>query len=472
MSKALRRLFTKYNDLTLLASFPGETWDEEAVYVRREGQPAFVLVREAWGHEAVAEALTRLGPRLAPLAEQWGCPVAGMIAVRPWLAEASVGAVLERAGAHTILVACTTATGRRRFSLPQGRLTWHEPSLPASTVALPPFPQRWWPVLGDLEPLLQELAAAAPGRRRQTAAALAARARHRLTYTPALMLLRGEATVAEVTHLLPRLLPQLEPIAGRRYVLWSLLYLGASLCFAPHFQGRAWACLRELLDGLAQRWAHWTTKEQRVIIRGLGLLAHKGAEAGLAGAHPLWAELRGWAYSFLEPPRLPTGWRCSSRVQEFLLTLADLGVLPAGEVSTLLRQHQERGRLLEVMVWGVASAFWDEPSVARWQQVEPLFSRFPEAADQLQRCLRFRLEEGPTPEFWRFVEALRQHGGLLYGRWLQCFLKAIEGLEPGRLAPGTWPELAAFLEQELASEGTPTWLQEPIRRLLEAHVAS
>ena len=60
------------------------------------------------------------------------------------------------------------------------------------------------------------------------------------------MLLRGEVTVAAAAYLRPRLRPQLEPIAGRRYVPWTLLSLGASLCFAPHFQGRSCPCLQEL----------------------------------------------------------------------------------------------------------------------------------------------------------------------------------------------------------------------------------
>jgi hypothetical protein len=75
MHPVTRQVLREHNDLLILASFPGETWDEQAVYVRRQGEPAVVLLRETWWHDAIGAALTRLASRLPALAERWGCPV-------------------------------------------------------------------------------------------------------------------------------------------------------------------------------------------------------------------------------------------------------------------------------------------------------------------------------------------------------------------------------------------------------------
>jgi hypothetical protein len=70
MHPAARQVLRVQNDLSLLASFPGETWDEQAVYVRRQGEPAFVLLWETWWHDAIGAALTRLATRLPGLADR------------------------------------------------------------------------------------------------------------------------------------------------------------------------------------------------------------------------------------------------------------------------------------------------------------------------------------------------------------------------------------------------------------------
>jgi hypothetical protein len=202
------------------------------------------------------------------------------------------------------------------------------------------------------------------------------------------------------------------------------------------------------------------------MVCGLELLARKGAEAGLAGENPLWVELRRWAYTFLEKPRLHAGWRWSFRVKEFLRTLAEVDILPTNDVYILLRQHQERGRFLEEIVWGLARAFWEEPSVLRWQQVDSLFSGIPKASDQLKSWLCMHLEETTPPAFWRFAEEIGRQGGPPYVHWLRHFLGALEDLEPERLADETRSHVVAFLKQALAGESKQSWLRESIRRLL------
>jgi hypothetical protein len=308
-------------------------------------------------------------------------------------------------------------------------------------------------------------------RRRQVAIHLASATQRRLKDIPALVLLQSEAVTAETTRFFTHVLPHLGNIAGRRYVLWALFYLGASLCFDPRFPERSWAYLKELLGIMTRQWEQWTTKEQRVIVCGLELLARKGAEAGLAGENPLWVELRRWAYTFLEKPRLQAGWRWSFRVQEFLRTLAEVDVLPANDVYILLRQHQERGRFLEEIVRGLAQAFWEEPSVVRWQQVESLFSGIPKASDQLKSWLCMRLEETTPPAFWRFTEEIGRQGGPPYVHWLRHFLGALENLEPERLADETRSHVVAFLKQALAGEPKQSWMRESIRRLLERYAS-
>jgi hypothetical protein len=54
MHPATRQVLREHNNLSILASFPGETWDEQAVYVRRQGEPAFVLLWETWWHVPLA----------------------------------------------------------------------------------------------------------------------------------------------------------------------------------------------------------------------------------------------------------------------------------------------------------------------------------------------------------------------------------------------------------------------------------
>jgi hypothetical protein len=239
MDRTSRYVLTKHNQLTLLATFPGEVWEEEVAYVRRENQLAFVLVRETWGREAIEDSVAQQGPRLGALAEQWGCPVAGMISIRFWPAEQSARELLERVHGHNILVVCTTASGRIRFSPPQGCLSWHEPSRSVQTPLLPPFPQRWWLWRENLAPLIQELGTEDASRRRQAAMHLASATQRRLKDIPALVLLQSEEVTAETTRFFTHVLPHLGNIAGRRYVLWTLLYLGASLCFDPRFPERS-----------------------------------------------------------------------------------------------------------------------------------------------------------------------------------------------------------------------------------------
>jgi hypothetical protein len=72
---------------------------------------------------------------------------------------------------------------------------------------------------------------------------------------------------------------------------------------------------------MAEGWESWTAKAQRVIGRGLGLVARKAAEAGMPRENPLWGALRGWADTFLDKPRVDR-WRWSFQVQEFMQSLA------------------------------------------------------------------------------------------------------------------------------------------------------
>src|ERR687891_1710210 len=98
MHPATRQVLREHNDLSILASFPGEIWDEQAVYVRRQEEPAFVLLVETWWHDAIGAALTRLASRLPALAERSGCPVAGLVSARFWsMDRSSLPNLLEQA---------------------------------------------------------------------------------------------------------------------------------------------------------------------------------------------------------------------------------------------------------------------------------------------------------------------------------------------------------------------------------------
>jgi hypothetical protein len=140
MHPATRQVLSEHNDLSILASFPGETWDEQAVYVRRQGEPVLVLLWETWWHDAIGPALTYLATRLPALAERWGCPVAGLASARLWsMGRSSLPDLLEQACRHHLLFV-VVASGRIQFSQPQGLLSWQEPSHRALTAPLPPFP--------------------------------------------------------------------------------------------------------------------------------------------------------------------------------------------------------------------------------------------------------------------------------------------------------------------------------------------
>jgi hypothetical protein len=75
MHLVTRQVLREHNDLSILVSFPGAIWDEQAVYVRRQGEPAVILLWETWWHDAIGAALTRLATRLPALAERWGSPL-------------------------------------------------------------------------------------------------------------------------------------------------------------------------------------------------------------------------------------------------------------------------------------------------------------------------------------------------------------------------------------------------------------
>jgi len=150
---------------------------------------------------------------------------------------------------------------------------------------------------------------------------------------------------------------------------------------------------------LAGRWEVWTSKERRVIIRGLRLLADTGAEAGLARELPVWAEFRQWASMFLAEPEVGAGWRWSARVREFLYALAVHRVLPVREVERL---------------------FFHDPGV-----------------DLLRWCVRFRLEEGVKPAFWEFLAALEQQDSRSYRWWVGLLVGALERVDWRRRGPYT-----------------------------------
>jgi hypothetical protein len=155
-------------------------------------------------------------------------------------------------------------------------------------------------------------------------------------------------------------------------------------------------------------------------------------------------------------------------VKEFLYTLAVHRVLPVVEVETFVRQHRERGALLEEVVRGVMHDVWEELSVARWGEVERLFFHDP-GAELLRWCVRFRLEEGVTPEFWRFLEVLEQQDSRSYRWWVSLLVGAMECLDRRRLSEERRAELRVFLEKLLGCEESWSWMKERLQRLADVY---
>jgi hypothetical protein len=467
MHPAIRQVLGEHNDLAILATFPGETWDERAVYVRRQAEPAFVLLYETWWHDAISAALTRLAARLPTLAERWGCPVAGLVSARLWFMDRSaLPALLEQARRQDVLLVVVASAGIQ-FSHPQGLLSWQEPSHRSRPVPLPPFPRPGWPFLQDLRPLIREFQESAPAGRHKAARDLAWRALERLKYTPALLLTREpDGVLAETGDLIAHLLPLPEREEGRRYMIWSLFYLAAGLCLDPQLSQRSWPSVKAVLDAMARGWGSWTTKEQRVIVRGLGLLARKAAEAGIPPENPLWAELRRWADTFLDKPKVDS-WRWSFRVQEFMHALAGARALPPTQVYTMLRQHEERGRFLQEILRGMAEDFWAAPSIERWEELQRLFYHAPTSQHWLRQFVRIRLETGMHRKFWDFLHTLGQQEHPRFLAWISLLIEAVHGLEKRRLSPEAQTELRTVLELALQRQIASPWLAEQMRQVLD-----
>lgn len=468
MHPSVRQVLSEHNGLVILGTFPGESWGEEVVYVNRQGAPAFVLVLEPWGKELLEDSLTHLAARLPVLAERWGCPAAGLVSARVWYQErSSLPGLLEQAR-HQGLLFMFLTRDRVQFSDPERHLSWRVPSRQSPTISLPPFPLPGLPFRQDFRSLIQELETGAPSGRHKVTRAIARLAWERLKYTQAFLLTVGrEHVLAETASLLASLQQLLEAQGGRRYMLWSLIYLAASPCCDPWLSQHSWPHVKAFLDAMAARWDSWTSKEQRVIVRGLKLLVDKGAESRVPPEHPLWPELRRWSDRFLEKPTLG-GWRWSLRVREFVHSLAGARALPPATVGVLLQQHEDRERFLREMLWGMAEDFWATPSAERWEELDPVFSRVSIARDWFKQFVRVRLEVGTQAEFWDFIHTLRQQGSPEYLRWIQVLIDALHGVEKRHRSQEVQSELRTGLQRIVQSEDLPSWAVERIRQIVVA----
>lgn len=300
------RALMRHLGLRPYAIFPGPDWDTLAVYVHPPGQPACILIQHAWSYEwledwisgptrPVEDASTkviRLRQEAQALAERLGCPVAGTLLI--------CGSIR---GIHRLQPLLETARQRDvTVVFPYSsqwptHLTWIQPPVQVTQPALPPYPSRTrW--TASIEPAwwlnrLSSLGDVSDQERKAQARSLAEQGLIYLKEAPARLLLEGPTVLAAARETLIALADHLDRPVGRRYLFWVGFYLAnASLAGAsedPNLEATVVGFLTHLLS----RFEQWSTRERRVVLRGLEMLAQQTADFAFSPDTPLGQLLAG-----------------------------------------------------------------------------------------------------------------------------------------------------------------------------------
>lgn len=361
------------------AIFPGPAFDTLAVYVPRAEQPVCLLLRQTsmygWLREASPEqveakvsALRREGQALA---EGMGCPVACLMVVYGYTRlEQRIRASMEIAHRQQVTM-FFEYTGRW-----PGSLFWIEPTTRLTPPRLPPYPQ-WTHWSARVEPSwwtkeLHLVAVDDNKQRKQRARLLADAALLYLKEAPARLLLQGTEILTAARETLQNLPAYLDRNAGRSYLFWIGFYMAGAWLAGCTATREADAPVMDWVRYLLQEPERWSTREQRLILRGFKWLTEKSV------AHALPADA---AFSqFLADlfPRILHGdflewarheWRARWHLRELAQALARYGFIAPKIWREYWTRHDLQGEVLREIHEGLIAHLVHEPSAAWWQTI-------------------------------------------------------------------------------------------------------
>lgn len=354
--------------------FPGPEPDILAVYVVRE--PAFLLVCRPWvfgwpaGGIAEVETLAaRLRQEGEDLARRSGCPVAPLILLFFIRRERSWRPIQEQILRHQVTPVS--------FWLAQWPtdLFWIQPPARSELPPLPPYPQRtWWSA--PVEPSwwlerLRLIREADDHRRKEEARNLAWKALAYLKEVPARLLVDGPIVLAAAQETLPVLPTVLDRVSGRRYLFWVGFYIAAVCLDGCIVQPGLDVLTLDFVRHLLENQGRWTTRERRLILRGLEFLTQKSADVSLSPETPFGQFLTGLLEKILEDETwmdlAHESWRARLRLKYLAETLARGGYVFPQTWTRRWRRHELERDILESTSSGLMERLLYVPSTALWK---------------------------------------------------------------------------------------------------------
>ncbi len=365
------------------AIFPGPDWETLAVYVYGAEPPRCLLVRQVYWYiwpdsydegrrerlEQSSHEVIRLRQEAGALVERLGCAVASVLLLHTYRKVQHFNPLLEVARQQE-----TAVFFPDRERLPD-ELIWLRPPMQHERPPLPPFPKGiGWATSTEPDRWLRELQSLAEAddrKRKSQAQSLTLTALEFLKETPARFLLEGPDALAPVPEILNALPDALERFVGRRYLLWTGFYLSlASLIGLP--DGEINPGVIRFVNYLLEHFERWSTRERRVIVRGLEWLTRRSAELAIPPDTGL-----GQLLSDLFPRLIRIGleqcgndWKFEGHFDDLAEALADGGYLPPQAWLRGWQQQRAYHKLLESAYRGLIGRLIRAPSPDLWRMAK------------------------------------------------------------------------------------------------------
>ncbi|RMF36660.1 MAG: hypothetical protein D6759_03250 [Chloroflexi bacterium] len=464
------------------ALFPGPSVDLWVAYVYPPARPAALLFHVSWSlswkpgafsslfqtewtQKEPAQLTQNLRREAEALANRLGCPVAPVLLIRD----------SYRLRLPSFLKPLAEEAQRRDVTLIllsdnpwYARLHWIEPAEPVEQPALPPYPDHtYW--RASLDPAwwqeqLRTLAQADDPTRKSEAQRLSQQALTYVKEAPARYLLQGPTALRAAQEALDSVPLCLDRVAGRRYFLWTGFYLAAVTLVGLYRDHDADGPLLRFLHHTFDAFDHWTSREQRVILRGTEFLVQKSADLASPTDTPLSRFLTELFVRLLHPDfwRQPRkSFKFPWRVQELANAIARSGHLPAHVWSSQWSLHLERHTVLIEAYGGLIEHLVQQPSPHLWRTLAWTGFREPDLPPRKRRwafldCLRW---SSIPPAFWDLV---RQEERLL-DLLLQITLDELESTYVIPPSPDALDALLSIVRERLQDPAIPTRLRDELQ---------
>lgn len=462
------------------AIFPAPDPSTLAVYFHDEEGPAIILVRylrtwvwawwrlespeekerQDWIAEEEEKAV-RLRQAGEELVHRLNCPVACVVLITsPVKYKSPFTDFLQRVREHGITLIDLSRLGQ----MPD--LEWSQPATRAVSIPLPPFLDRtywrasinpaWW------QKRLSDVATPNPHQRKEAARSVAWRALEFLKEAPARILVEGSAILAAPHAILSALPYYMDRPAGRRYLLWTGLYLAGACMADPRWEESSESIVLGYLNFLLDQMERWSSREQRVTLRGLQMLAQKSVEHDLPRGTAVAQFFQDLFPSMMHDDFLASStsrWRWGWRLRELGETLAQCGYITPSTWREQWSRHRLRGEILDNVHRGLLDhlAWSADPETRQalaWVEVE--------LKDAVTSRLGWHLHTNDfSPAFW---DLAAQDERLL----VSLAEAAVERQAESNFPPSdaALQRLIPLIQQRLQESDLPTWIRSRLEQAL------